>query len=90
MTTRLILRKNFPSPTHPYIASCIEDVTALGKQVARLFRKSGLETCEQSKHVSREVRKKLGPLLGHEQSNTTDIYVRTAQLLTVEAFDRVH
>ncbi len=35
-------------------------------------------------------REELGPLLGHEQSNTTDIYVRTAQVLTVEAFDRAH
>ncbi|PPK87887.1 phage integrase family protein [Neolewinella xylanilytica] len=35
-------------------------------------------------------REELGPLLGHEQSNTTDIYVRTAQVLTVEAFDLAH
>jgi hypothetical protein len=33
-------------------------------------------------------REELRPLLGHKQSNTTDIYVRTAQVLTVKAFDR--
>jgi integrase/recombinase XerD len=35
-------------------------------------------------------REELGPLLGHEKSDTTDIYTRTAQVLTVEAFDRAH
>ncbi len=37
----------------------MEDVTALAKQVARLLRKSGLETYDQTKHVFREVRKEL-------------------------------
>ena len=37
----------------------MEDVTALAKQVARLLRKSGLETYDQTKHVFREVRKQL-------------------------------
>ncbi len=35
-------------------------------------------------------REELGSLLGHEQSNTTDIYVRTVQVLTVEMFNRAH
>jgi integrase len=35
-------------------------------------------------------REELGPLLGHEKSDTTDVYTRTAQVLTVEAFDRAH
>ena len=35
-------------------------------------------------------RDELGPLLGHEKSDTTDIYARTAQVLTQAAFDRAH
>ena len=35
-------------------------------------------------------REELGPLLGHEKSDTTDIYTKTAQVLTVEAFDQAH
>ena len=33
-------------------------------------------------------RDELKPMLGHEKSDTTDIYTRTAAVLTVEAYDR--